>query len=154
MCKPTPSNRICGSIFQGDGLSRVPIFNVTSIFAPGETNYFNHTSKDEAIYELSRHLPLLSSLRGILAQRSRECVNTLMLLLCHLHLPACPLDTTIVSRNLCLQIMNTSTPDSNCHHSVAEMRKQKVNFEWPPVEVNCFDRKWFGANATLGKGCK
>lgn len=153
LCKPTPRNRICGAILQsGDGF--FPMFNVTSNFAAGETNYFNHTSKDEAIYELSRHLPLLSSLGWTKAQQSGECLEALMVLLCHLHLPGCPLDTRTVTQNLCLQIMNTSTSDSICHFAVRNMQKEKVHFEWPPVQVNCFDRKWFGINATLGKVCK
>ncbi|XP_028411368.1 uncharacterized protein LOC114533935 isoform X1 [Dendronephthya gigantea] len=137
-CKETPSTPICSSIrrpaAKGGQLSGDEYFKTTV----ENGNYFNHRSTDEAVYEMSRYSNLLSSLAG-----SRLCFNQLTFLLCHLHLPACP-QSPISQRN-CLEFMSNK---SSCFIPIKNLNDKGANFNWPPLKVNCQDRKWF-SNSTL-----
>ena len=137
------SNRIC-SLTQrvGDSPISATSYTIQTIsFSDSQTNYFNHSSIDEAVYELSRYLPLLSFLLWERFDRVFvACVNDLRLLLCHLHLPQCPMRTPTITQDQCHQMMNTS---SNCHTAIIRLQRQNASFQWPPVQVNCSDSKWF-----------
>lgn len=147
-CKPTPSTPLCSLISapQGDG---PPAEYFRTTFQNG--NYFNHTSTDEAVYELSKYLNLFSSLRGPDAGNNRNyepCFRSLTFLLCHLHLPVC--SRPPLRQTTCIQVISNN---SVCFNAIKDLNTKGANFTWPPVNVNCQDGTWF-TNATGFDRCK
>lgn len=115
---------------------RVAIFKSTSATKP--LNYFNHSSTEEAIFELGRYLPLLSILRG---QINSACFDAMTVLLCHLHLPACPRLTLSVS--YCQRFMR------DCSSRLLPLIRQTMQPRYLLYpQVNCSDENWFSVNST------
>ena len=122
----------------------------TSTFSSGILNYFKHSSTDEAIFELSQHLRLLSTLQEFESRRNgdaRVCNRDLTVLLCHLYLPACP--RAPLAESMCI---NTFSSNSSCFKVVNQINEEGYDLKWPPVKVNCQDRNWFSPNATVNNG--
>ena len=125
-----------------------PVRQFKSTFSDEPLNYFKHKSTDQAIFELSRHLRLLTSLREYRGnQDARSCINDLIVLLCHLYLPTCPLDRQ--PQSLCTRTLNTN---SSCSKAVIHINSDGHELQWPPVQVNCQDEIWFTPNSTVGDG--
>ena len=118
-----------------------------STFSKEPLNYFGHKSTDEAIFELSKHLRLLSTLREetFRLEQDSNCLKDLTVLLCHLYLPACPLDRQ--PQRLCT---NTLSNISTCARALFSLNEHAL--PWPPVQVNCQDEKWFTPNGTTDTG--
>ncbi len=133
-CKPTPWTPICSTVVSTGPRPR-EYFNTT--FQSG--NYFNHGSTDEAVYELSKYLNLLSSLY----EEDSECFDSLIPLLCHLHLPVCHRGK--ISQTACSDVMRNN---SSCFIVIKDLNTKGANFTWPPVNVDCQNTKWF-TNATV-----
>jgi hypothetical protein len=127
-----------------------PMSQFQSTFSKEPLNYFGHRSTDEAIFELSKHLRLLSTLQeyGRLENGdASRCNNVLTVLLCHLYLPTCPLDRQ--PQRLCTDILNNS---SSCARAVTQINLDGHALQWPPLQVNCQDEKWFTPNGTIHNG--
>ena len=146
-CKPTPSTPICAVVLNGLPFKGEKSFSTFQYFKNTfqNGNYFNHSSTDEAVDELSKYLNLLSSLQR---DTKENCLNPLILLLCHLHLPACP--PSAISQRSCFQVIANT---SSCFTAIKNLNSQGANFTWPPVNVNCQDTKWFTNTSTFDR-CK
>ena len=117
-----------------------------STFSEEPLNYFGHKSTDEAIFELSKHLRLLSTLREYAQgqEKASNCLKDLTVLLCHLYLPACPLDRQ--PQSLCTNTLTNLAPCAGLFSF------NEHALQWPPVKVNCQDEKWFTPNGTTDNG--
>ena len=145
-CKPTTTNLCLAVIKASTSGQPMRLFNSTF----SGFNYFNYASTDEAIFELSQHLRLLSTFeeykrRGI--TDVDDCIPNLTTLLCHLYLPACPRDPQ--PQSLC---RDTLSSNSTCAGVVAQMNRDGHDLQWPPVQVNCQDETWFALNRTVDNG--
>ena len=148
-CKPT-TTAMCLAVVKSilDSEQQGSLFKST--VSNSRLNYFKHSSTDEAIFELSQHLRLLSTLREYATRGNndaRNCNRDLTVLLCHLYLPICPREP--LAERLCI---DTLSPNSTCFKAVKQFNDDGHDLKWPPVEVNCQDRNWFSPNATLFNG--
>lgn len=112
-------------------------------------NHFNHTSQEQAAYELSKHAKLLSLLSTLIVVDKRnsgihkQCVQKLTYFLCSLYFPNCTGGSEI-SQNDCKSIVETDREKAGqrfplvCLDSVERLRFQyQYNIDWPPVRINC-----------------
>jgi hypothetical protein len=100
-------------------------------------NYFNHTSQEQAVYELSQHTKLLSMISALRVRdedAKNLCVQKLAFFLCSFYLPNCRAPVEI-SRKDC----QTMIDDRNgvCSSTLVILRLNGYRIEWPPVEVDC-----------------
>ena len=130
-CKPTPLTPVCSNVL-ADLENPSRYFRTTFQYG----NYFGHDSTDEAVYELSKFVNLLSSLLTPDDPGDRQtytfCYQALTILLCHLHLPVCP--RSPLPEHSCLDSVDNT---SACFDAIKDLNSKGANFAWPPVKVNC-----------------
>ena len=104
------------------------------------TNYFSHTTKERAVYELSYHARLIHLL--ITQQPNTnstndvtQCLHDITFLLCNLYQPRCGLKVPQdypISSTQCIY-----TLEKNCSSAISQIRARGYNITWPPINVNC-----------------
>ena len=112
------------------------------------TNYFNHASQDQAVFEFTKYnmmlVNLIATYENTLIKPSANgnktvntCVEDLVYLLCTLYFPRCgerkPTDYGI-TREEC-----KNTLGANCSSAVTSIQRlgYDLNVKWPPVFINC-----------------
>ena len=131
-CELVQENSICSFITEPNGT--LPYFSTVE---KKFKNYFNHTSQQQAVYELSQHAKLLSLLSGLIVRNPEtrnECVQRLAHFLCSLYLPNCRAAIEM-SRSDCQKVID----DRNgvCVSFLTSLRRLGYSIKWPPVEVDC-----------------
>lgn len=107
-------------------------------------NYFNHTSQEQAVYELSKHATLLSSLSALITLDSRNsgthttCVQKLAYFLCSFYMPNCRAGIKI-SQADCKSIVGADNGQQHvCSQSLSILQQRdRFAINWPPVQVDC-----------------
>ena len=108
------------------------------------TNYFKHTSQDQAVYELSKHATLLSLLASFrtnlnpgqrLPDAATRCIRGISLFLCTLHFPTCGGENQYqITKFECLDM-------KRAFNGRCSLEQVRINFgysiKWPSANVNC-----------------
>ena len=108
------------------------------------TNYFKHTSQDQAVYELSKHATLLSLLASFrtnlnpgqrLPDAATRCIRGIGLFLCTLHFPTCGGENQYqITKFECLDM-------KRAFNGRCSLEQVRINFgysiKWPSANVNC-----------------
>ena len=140
VCELVQEQSICSFITRPNGTD--PYFTTVE---KKFKNYFNHTSQAQAVYELSKHAKLLSSLSALITIDPRntaiytQCIQKLAQFLCSFYLPNCRAGIEI-SRADCKSIVGTtdSRQPHVCSPAVSRLQEQfRFAITWPPVQVNC-----------------
>jgi hypothetical protein len=114
-------------------------------------NYFNHTSQQQAVYELSKHAKLLSRFSALIDLESNsgsihtDCVQRLAYFLCSLYLPNCRAGIEMNRRDCELVVGRVRV----CSLSVRTLQQNGYIIDWPPVQVDCNS---FNASVVSPKG--
>lgn len=134
-CSATIVQPICSGIYTRSARTNTTQHFFAEVNDPF-TNYFQHRSQDQAVYEVSKHATLvniLTSLQSIprLKREVTYCINNLTFLLCTLHQPRCAKDYGITKRQC------ETTLHKSCNASISFIRARGYVVQWPPAPVNC-----------------
>lgn len=111
------------------------------------TNYFKHTSQEQAVYELSKYATLLSlfaSLRSDLRISSfypaTRCIYDISFFLCTLHFPTCggKGNQYQITKGQCEDLVDSAV-NGKCSVRLRQAISFGYSIKWPPVNVNCDD---------------
>ena len=135
-CSPLPYHTpMCSSV-----ISSLPDTKYFITINNPFTNYFNHETQEQAVYELSKHARLIHLL---ITQQPNinstnevtQCLNDVRFLLCNLYLPRCgdrfPKNYPISSTQCKI------TLEKNCSSAILQLRNRGYSITWPPVTVDC-----------------
>ena len=121
------------------------------------TNYFKHTSQDQAVFELSKQATLLSlfaSFRknlnsGQQPDAATQCVRGISNFLCTLHFPTCgDKNQYQITKFDCLEMKNAF--HGKC--SLDQVRNNMgYSIKWPSVNVNCDELQKMSLVATVSR---
>ena len=139
-CEVLQESSICSLILNSN--KSAPYFTTVN---KNFKNYFNHTSQQQAVYELSKHTKLLSMISSFPSfnQRSNgplytNCIQRLTYFLCSLYLPNCGKGFEISQNDCKLVVGKEADQRPVCGEPVIRLNGVYGNtVDWPPVKVDC-----------------